>query len=264
MPQFITIAVSLSIDLAPFIGGFLQAFFSWRIIFGLVLLHNIVALYLSYKYKEVYTGHTVNVSMQKLWLKLIYVITDKNFILYTALSGLIYTIFMSYIVVSTFIVQEVLHKSSIYYGVLTICLSLLFALSSFTNGRMLNHFSGQLLTIFGFTLCVCSGIFLLLLNLFAIDPLLYILAILPMFIGSGFIFPNTNSLAFSTITTDIGMASAIMTTIKMLLAFFITWLVGMFYTANTFVIGVTITILSVIALGLLLCCTRKTPTITHF
>jgi hypothetical protein len=79
----------------------------------------------------------------------------------------------------------------------------------------------------------------------------FICAILPMFIGSAFVFSNVNSLAFSTLKTNIGLASAINNMLKLLLAFFITGIISIFHAADTFILGFVITVLSVFALMLL-------------
>lgn len=249
--SYLSVAFSLSIDLAPFIGGFVQARLSWRMIFVLVLLHNVMVLYLSFKYKETYQPIRAKFEIKHISINIISIMTNRNFAIYTFVGGLMYAIFMSYIIVATFIIQDILHRSSIYYGVVTICLSMVFALSSFVNGRLLSTFSISYLINFGFLLTIISGIILSFIPSRA-DMLWFIIAVLPMFIGSAFVFANTSSLSFASIKSNLGMASSVNFTIRLLLGFLVTSIVGYYHKPDTFILGLTIGISSVIALIVLL------------
>ncbi|MBY0378849.1 MAG: MFS transporter [Burkholderiales bacterium] len=245
--SYFGIAFSLSIDLAPFIGGFIQAVVSWRIILLIILLQNLCVLYMSYKYQEIYIYPEKTAILDGLIDKMKVIFKDKNFAVYTILNGIIYAIFMSYIVVATFIIQTILHQSSIYYGVLTLCLSVVFAFFCFINGRLVGKVNPNKLITLGFALSVISGLFLMLNIYIGLGIVLFIISIIPMFIGSAFVFPNVNSLAYTTISKDIGLASAMSNTIKLFMAFWVTWLIGLFSSGTT-VLGVSITLMAGLAL----------------
>ncbi|HCY38681.1 MAG TPA: hypothetical protein DHV02_02360, partial [Neisseriales bacterium] len=50
--SYLAMITVLAIDISPFIGGFLQEYFGWRPIFALLLVYNLLAIYLSYQFKD--------------------------------------------------------------------------------------------------------------------------------------------------------------------------------------------------------------------
>jgi len=260
--SYYSIAFSLTIDIAPFIGSILQHFFSFRVVFLIMLLLNLYILYLIVNYQDTYradqnnnqTGNLANdfATIKDNTLRQIAnIFSYRSFTLYTALSAIIYSIFMSYIVITTFVVQSVFHKSPLFYGIMVIALSCVFSLACLVNARLLSKIDINKLIVIGFIGCVFSGLLLVLTIAIPLNLVYFICAILPLFIGSAFIFPNVSSLTFAEIKNDIALASGVNSTIKFFAGFAITWLISLGSNHPAITLGFGLSILSIIALILL-------------
>lgn len=252
--SYLGVAFSLSIDLAPFIGGFLQNIFSFRVIFAMVLLINVFAIYLAHAYKDHYVSKNDRIDVRFILIKSTAIITNRYLLIFTLLSSIQYAIFMVYIILGTFIIQDIFVRSPIFYGTTTICLSLLFAIFSLINGKLLNRININTLIITGLVLNLLSGIFILLTHyIFPANIFYFIIAVVPIFIGSAFVFANVSSLTFKDITQNIGLASTISSTLRFCLGFGITWIVGLISSINEIVIlGISFFVLALIGIGLII------------
>jgi MFS family permease len=249
--SYFSIAFSLTIDIAPFIGGILQTIFSFRVIFLMLLLLNLYLLYLISNYQDLHIQKNTMNTTNSLRHKLNILLHDNYFIVYNSLSAIIYSIFMSYIILATFIIQDTLHKSPLFYSIVVICLSGVFSLGCLINARLVGKININKLIFTGFILSLITGLMLLLTLITPLGLSYFIIAVLPLFIGSAFIFPNVNSLAFATIKEDIALASGINSTIKFLMSFIITSIIGFYSDTPSITLGISIILLSVIAIVLL-------------
>jgi len=249
--SYLGIAFALSIDLAPFIGGFLQEWFGWRIIFVLILLYNLLVIYLAYRYKETLLIKVYEANWSDLFLKVVLVCKNKDFVVYSLVSAIIYSIFMAYIAVATFIVQELIGKSPIWFGTMTLCLSFLYAFFSFLNGKLLNRISIHNVVIVGYVFVALSAIMLILLPIFKLNVTMFLIAIAPMVIGSAFIFASASALSFATIYENIGVAAAISGSSRLLVGFIVIAILSRFHTTSTLPLGLAFAVLCFLAFGVM-------------
>jgi MFS transporter, DHA1 family, 2-module integral membrane pump EmrD len=249
--SYLGIAFALSIDLAPFIGGFMQEWFGWRSIFILIFIYNLLVIYMGYRYKEKLILKEYKHGLHDFIKKIALVCKNKNFVTYSLVSAIIYSIFMAYIAVATFLVQGAIGKSPIWFGTMTLCLSCLYAVFSFLNGKLLNMVSIHNMVKLGYILVTLSAFILILISLFKLNIIGFLLAILPMFIGSAFIFANSSALSFNTIHENIGVASAVGGASRLLFGFIVTATLSRFHTASTLPLGISFAILSFLAFGVI-------------
>ncbi len=249
--SYLGIAFALSIDIAPFMGGFLQEWFGWRAIFILILCYNLLIIYTACVYKETFLRVNNIVSRADFLKKILILFKNKEFVVYMIVYAIVYSIFMSYIAVASFIVQDILGKSPIWFGSMTLCLSVVFAIFSYCNGKLLNYLSIKNTMVLGFILIVISAILLLIIAISQLTIVSFLVAIIPMFIGSSFVFANVNALCFSTINENIGVASAVNNTNRLIVAFFIVSVLSKFSATNTVVLGVIFLCLSLLSLLIL-------------
>jgi MFS family permease len=273
---YLITAISLSTDLAPFIGGFLQAYIGWRIVFALILVYTLLLVYMIYRYQDISVASNINNAVvpsfanthtnvrigtrtDTHWYKLlsacILVCKDSNFLRYSIISGIPYAIFMMYLAIAPFIIQNVLHKSPIWFGTMVFILSFLYAGSAYINGQLLNRINIISLLKFGMWLILLSAILLIVIGFLQLSLILFILAIIPMFIGAAFIFSTSDSLSFATLETNIGVASTLISSIRLIYGFIFTALISCFDPSNTIPLGVIFFIL--ISSGLLMIKNQK-------
>lgn len=249
---YLGMAIALSIDLAPFVGGILQQFTGWRIIFLLLLFLNLIIIYSAYRFKEQALTSTTKLRWQDLFSGLKYVFTDKNFLRYNFIGAICYASFMAYLSITSFIVQDLFAKSPAWFGSMALLLALIFIATCFINARALNKFSQVILIKFGFWVIMLSSA-LLISGAFMhkISLVFFISAILPLYIGSAFIMTNSEALAFTQINKSIGIAAATYYSIRLFLGMLITALISLFNPLSTLPLGSIFASLTAIALLLI-------------
>ena len=245
--SYLGIAFALSIDIAPFIGGFLQEWFGWRIIFALIVGYNLLVIYMSVQYRENQHNFKNKVLWHELIVKMVILSKNKEFVVYSLVNAIIYAVFMAYIAVATFIVQTHLGKSPVWFGTLTLYLSILFGVFAFINGKLLNYLSLRSATILGFILVFISALMLLGFSLVVLNINTFIISIIPMIIGSSFVFANSSALSFDSIHDNIGIASAIGNTVRLIAGFVVVFILSMFSSTTAVPLGWTLAILSIMA-----------------
>ncbi|HMT03368.1 MAG TPA: MFS transporter [Burkholderiales bacterium] len=249
---YLAMATALIIDLTPFFGGILQQYFSWRFIFLFLLLYNGFVIYFSYNYIETSISNTEKIS----WLGLIYtckkILQNKSYFQFNLIVAVSYALFMAYLTVASFIVQDTLNLSPAWFGTLTLSFSLIYISCCFINGQLLKKISIFSLTKFGLWLMLFSGILLLIVGFFfKLTIILFCISILPMFIGSAFSWSNTDSLAYMDLKENFGIASALAITIRLTLGFLLTGFISLFNPSSTIPLGATFCLLCLVCLILI-------------
>lgn len=254
--SYLGIAFALSIDITPFLGGFLQEWFGWRAIFILILIYNLLIIYMARNYNENFIKIDNMLGRMDFLKKILILFKNKDFMAYAVIYAIVYSIFMSYIAVASFIIQTRLGKSPIWFGTMTLLLSLLYAVFSYCNGKLLSYVSIKKATALGFGLILISAILLLGISMFKLTIVSFLIAIIPMFIGSAFVFANVNALTFSSIDENIGIASAFNNTNRLIVAFFVIAILSKFSIMNTIPLGCIFLCLSLFALIILYFCSN--------
>jgi Bcr/CflA subfamily drug resistance transporter len=227
--SYLSMITVLAIDTAPFIGGFLQQYFGWRLIFGLLLVYSIGVLYLSHNYSEDTPPKLKIESCNILGNNLLQILKNKNFLRYNLIAALYYAIIMVYLSVASFIVEAVFHKTPVWYGTMALSLSGIYISASFCNGRLLSHIPIVRLLKFGLILVILASIILISiksthhLTLFG-----FLCGVCPIFIGAPLIFSNADALVLDSIETNIGIAAALANSMRVLAAVVFTALISYF------------------------------------
>lgn len=248
--SYLSMAVALSIDLAPFIGGFLQECFGWRSTFWLILTYNLLVLVVAYKFDDTTELVKGRVTVTTLYLNIFSVIKNPQFICYNIICSFGYAIFMLYLAVASFIVQGTLGKSPIWFGTMTLSLSFIFVISSFLNGRLLHYFAITKLIRFGMYILTFSVIFLAIGSVIHLNITWFIISIAPLFMGLSFILSNSDSLAFNNINEKVGVASAFSSTLRLIIAMSMIAIISLFNPHSTLplslLIGISLFIMLVL------------------
>lgn len=239
---YLSMAIALSIDLAPFIGGYLQEWFGWRSNFWLIFLYNAIVLIITYKFTDTTVVIDGKITFKSLWVNLAEVSKNTKFLRYNIIAGFGYSMFMIYLAVASFIVQGRLGFSPVWFGSLTLALSFAFIGGSFVNNRMLKYFPIPSLIRMGLYIVMLSPI-LLIVAAIKLNIYTYIIGVIPMFVGLSFILPNSDALAFSNVHEKVGIAAAVTAVMRLLIAMIMVGLISIFNPHNTWAIAITIALL---------------------
>ena len=240
---YLSMAIALSIDLAPFVGGFLQEWFGWRSTFWLIFIYNLIAMFVAYKFKDTGEVNTGAVNLKSLSSNLMLLLKNKRFLAYNLIGACAYSFFMLYLAVASFIIQVKLGKSPVWFGSMALGLSCIFVIASYVNGKLLSHFAPQKLIIFGLSCITVSAIFLFYASI-NLNVYTFILGIAPIFMGTTFIMSNCDALAFSTIEEGFGIAAAFFSTVRLVAGVVLTALISLFDSTTTLPLAVFIGVLA--------------------
>lgn len=209
--SIVTIAATMTPPLAPITGGYLEHWFGWRGSFALLLLMGITAIVCFTRFfpeslpEE--KRHTFSfISILKNYLRCF---SHRNFVIFSACSGLCLGLLFGYMTIGTFLYQHVLGLSPVAYGWLAIFGIFFMPLGAYLNRFLMDKFSLRQLTIFAALLMMLGSVIMFGFALFHVMNVTVILA--PTFIiymGIGFIFPNTFTLAFQDFGHIAGVAGA--------------------------------------------------------
>lgn len=226
----LAMVLALVIDLSPFIGGFLQEYFGWRPIFALLFAYNLLAIYMSYNFKDdertVLNQHLeLNRVLHTCWDTL----KNPIFVKYNLISALTYALFMSYLAVASFLFERVIGLSPTEFGITTLGLSFVYMFSSFLNGQLLKRYSMEVL--------IRNGVIIMWLSLawLAIYSFWWSLTywglvtfVVLVYIASGSLFSNSSAKAFSAIDKNVGSSSALYSTLQVFIGAVFTALISLF------------------------------------
>lgn len=216
----LAILTVITIDISPFIGGILQETIGWRPIFIILLLYNIWAMYLSYRFKDdklMELNKALN--LNRIFHTAFNVFKNKTFLKYNMMSALTYAMLMSYLTVASFLFEEVIGISPAKFGITTFLLTFVYMLGTFINGQLLKRYSMNKLINNGIILMWIAGVYSMLIA--TIIPLTYItmvIYIVLIYIASSALFANSSALAFTSINKNIGIASALYNSIQVFIA----------------------------------------------
>lgn len=216
----LAIITVIVIDISPFFGGILQETVGWRPIFIILLLYNLWALYLSYRFKDdAHTTLNTNLELHLIFSSAYEILKNKHFVKYNMISALTYAVLMSYLAVASFLFEEVIGISPAKFGSTTFILTFVYMFGTFVNGQLLKRYSMNTLINNGIIMMWIAGIYSL--AIATIIPLNYttlIIYIILIYIASSALFANSSALAFMTISKNIGISSALYGSIQIFVA----------------------------------------------
>ncbi len=243
---YLGIAISLAIDIAPFLGGVLQQFFGWRVIFAILLLYNFYGMYLCYNYKGQEKLIQTPMKLSNLWLTCLVLFKDRKFMRYNTIAAVNYAVFMAFLAITSFVFQTRLGLSPAEFGVLTLILTTVYMAGCFVNGRLISKITMDNLLRTGLVIVIASGVMFTLLGIANyLTMTTYLIAVCGLYFGSGFIFANAGAQAFMHITKNIGTASALFSSVQIALGGVLTAVISRFNPTSTLAIGLMITVLTI-------------------
>lgn len=232
--SYLAMITVLAIDISPFIGGFLQEYFGWRPIFGLLFIYNLLAIYLSYNFKESMERLNDNLHLTRIFKIALSSLGEPVFLKYNLMAAFCYAAVMSLLTVASFLFEHVLKLSPAEFGSTMLGLSFVYMFGAFLNGKLLRYFVMNKLVRNGIVMMWLSVIFLIISTI--VCPISYwglIGFIALLWLGCSALFANNSSIAFSVIKKNIGVSSALFNTIQILFAAIITAAISSFSAYTT-------------------------------
>lgn len=210
--SYLTIGIALATALAPALGGYIQQTvgFSGNFIVMLVfdaLVTLLVLFYLPETNKSLGSNSLYPVHILKGYRNLL---TNKVFVCNMLCSGIALSGLLAYAIINPFLLQDNLHISPAYYGLLTLIIASGELVGTYINGLLVTRMGYTSMMFVGIALTILAAVILLALNMIEIFTISSI--VIPTFIltmSTGITIPNATAGAFSELKSCIGSAGAI-------------------------------------------------------
>lgn len=219
--SIVTIAATMTPPLAPITGGYLEHYFGWRGSFVLLFIMGIISVVLFARYfpESLAKENRRSFSIIGVLKNYAECFSHRNFVIFSTCSGLCLGLLFGYMAIGTFLYQHVLGLSPIAYGWLAIFGVFFMPLGAFLNRRLMERVSVYKLTIYAAIMVLIGSILILGFAIFHVINVSVILV--PTFIiymGIGFIFPNSFTQAFEDFGHIAGVAGAAYGAIQVFIA----------------------------------------------
>lgn len=257
--SIVAIASTMTPPLAPITGGYLEHYFGWRGSFVLLFLMGLTSVILFYRYfpESLPPKQRRSFSIKGIIKNYIECFTHRNFVIFSACSGLCLGLLFGYMAIGTFLFQHTLGLSPVAYGWLAIFGICVMPLGAYVNRCLMERFSLYYLTVFAAIIMLVGAVLVLFFALLHIINVPVILV--PTFIiyfGIGFIFPNALTQAFEDFGHIAGVAGASYGAIQVFTSSIAATVATLFPTTTQLPLGLYFIACSGMIL-IILCCAKK-------
>lgn len=201
----------------PLLGGVLETYFGWRIVFNLLGLFALILLFLFITQIKDSPDKSHPFSLKELLSHYGYLLTHRQFLTYSFAIGCAWGSYFAFTMESPFLFQKALGYHSIAYGAFVAMIVVGYMIGTQLTRRYANQLSWDKL-IHMATYCCLAGSLLMVLFV-SLIPLNWFIIILPMMIimaGVGIIIPCTQGAVMQPFPTITGTASGLFYFIQML------------------------------------------------
>lgn len=216
--SIITIMMPIMLAIAPTVGGLLEDFYSWRMIFVFLTAYLLLALWLTtFNLKETLKKPDPFSLKIGTYAELL---TDARFMYWCLLPPILSIGIAAFITAGPFLFQDLLGLSATQFGMLSMAIGASIFTFAIVNTKLLNYIHTEKLIAVGAALQLISGLFLVacaLLGKLTVGTLLT--ACLIYFTSVPFSFPNGMSLAFDYLKHHFGLAGALFSTLQVFFMF---------------------------------------------
>ena len=209
--SYLVMFASLTPAIAPFIGGYINDRFGWRVVFIFLLLYSLVAVVnVLFFLPESKKAGKVNISVRNTIKHFKYLLSNKIFIGNVICIIMAYACQLIYQSISPFIFQNQMHLSSASYGELIMLPAVGFLVGNLIFNRFVKYVKNYYLLLIGDIILILSGAALIIEHLFAIVSITaIIIPITTAILGIGFIYPDVVNGALQPFAAIAGTASSL-------------------------------------------------------
>ncbi|AUR52185.1 MFS transporter [Aquella oligotrophica] len=206
--SYLSMAFAFSVDVTPFFGGILQKNFDWHAIFIFLLVFNCISLYVASKFpfRQIENRNT-QFKWKEMVISYLNISRNKIFMRYNLIAACMYSIFMCYLTVASFLWQKTLGVSPETFGLLTLFLSLFYVASCYLNSFLVRFGVDRILQYGLIVVLIAGGGLAISGDLFKGQVVFFVLMAM-IFAGSGMVFSNASSMGMSSVKENFSSASA--------------------------------------------------------
>lgn len=244
------------ICLSPLLGGVIESHFGWRAVFIVFLVYNLLVILATFCVKSKLKRADIPFpGLSSLFRPIVQLLKNKTFLFFNGIVSAVYAIQVTYSAIGTFIFQNDLGLSATQFGLVALLISVAYIFGAFINSRIVAYLSIKKIFIIAIAM-MWGGLAILLSVCLFIKLSLSIMLVFVVLgsIAGSIIMINGLTMALSSVDTDIGSSSAVMSTSQFIAGFIFTAAISFFDAKSiipfTFILAflaVIITILSLTA-----------------
>lgn len=196
---------------APAIGGYLQYYFDWQANFYLLTVYGLAIVLLTLLYVPETNKNPLPLRLKVIFSNHYQILSNGVFIGCLIGMAVVYSLSVLFNTLAPFLIQMVLHYSSVTYGHVALLIGLAYFLGCLLNRFIISYHPVH--NILFYSLCSLVSIAVLMLVLVLVNKLSLTLIVVPTFFiifGSGFVFANCMAYCLSSFRGMAGSANAIM------------------------------------------------------
>ena len=211
--SYVAIAMAVGPIMAPFIGGFLTGWFSWRATFLFTTLIGFVVLILiSINLRETLPKEMRNPpKLSTLYSNYLELLKNKKFTAYSLITAFASGAMQAYVVSSPIIFIVLMGVSPEVFGFYVMVMPSLFVLATFTSRKLMDYISVDQIIIIGGIFSCSGGVLQLFFGISEVQtPMPVLIAFAISNFGTGLVLGNCYASALNSVKPEIaGSASAL-------------------------------------------------------
>jgi len=242
-------ALAVAPILAPIAGGYIQVFLGWRAIFLITALIGFCVILLIWRrLPETVTPDKQALSFIHVLRDYLKLLTNRSFMNYTLMVGAGFGVIFAFATAGPFIIIKYFNVPTHLFGFYQAAVALSWFAGSVVTNQIADKIDTKIILEAGLV-CAAMGAFILPVLVFTgiESPLSITLAISILGFGMGPVFAVAPLRALAVADTKTGTASAMVSTVQMVIASLASASVGVFHDGTTRPLAITILALLVVA-----------------
>lgn len=244
---YMSILFPLALMAAPLLGGVIEHSYSWREVF--LTLGFISSVILALTWIRLPETATKSIDRFK-WVHYLrvyrYLLKRSNFLLYFVCIAANMSAIMAYLTISPFVLQEIYHYTPKEYGYFNLATGGVVLLMGLVNKYLLRFFTSEQLAYMGALLVTLGGLWLTTIYYIYPTQVNFTIGVMLFFMNIPITFSNCGAAAMEEINQYFGTAGAVGSTIQLLGAAFVSWIIVLINGESPKVMGATVLIMGVV------------------
>jgi DHA1 family 2-module integral membrane pump EmrD-like MFS transporter len=251
MNSYSSMVYSLSLILAPVIGGYLQYYFGWQANFAVMAIYAVFLFALIYFFVHETKQHKtiVLLSVSNISKNYFILLANMRFMAAVTCLILVYGLMITFSIVGPFLLQENLAVSIVHYSQLLMLTGFAYFLGATLNSRLVKGFGIHRLIVFGLMLMSIATSGLLIATLIGwVDVASIIICVCLSFVSLGFVYPNCFAYSLD-ISKEKGYASALVGSAILVGVSVISVVIQHYHVNQQFCLSITFLLLTLLSIA---------------
>ncbi|MEO5599661.1 MAG: multidrug effflux MFS transporter [Cyclobacteriaceae bacterium] len=234
--SWMTLVVAISPMIAPAVGGYVTVAFGWHAVFVILAFLAVIIIAGIYLVLPLGKGPDASLSLlpKPVLKNFYYVLSQKQFLLYTIAGGVATAAPFAYIAGSADVFMNIYHVSEKEYGWIFACIAFVIIGSTQLNHALLKRYRSQQIIKASLMYQSCVGLVLILGTWFNWFDKIDLIVLIALFLaGHGLTNPNSTALSLAPFSNHTGSAASLAGSFRMAMGGIASGLVSAFHNGTS-------------------------------